>query len=90
MATVVCGAVSNRAVWVVPTAVLAVPVAALLAGAQVASLLLAFELVVVAGARWLWRRERPEALAVRAWPVDVAVSLSLAVGIVVLAFGPGL
>ena len=90
VATVVCGAVSTRAVWVVPTAVLAVPLVALLAGAQVASLLLALELVMVAGARWVWRRERPEALAVRAWPLDVAVSLALAVGIVVLAFGPGL
>jgi hypothetical protein len=77
-------------VWVVPTAVLAVPLVALTAGAQAASLLLALELVVVAGARWVWRRERPEGLAVRAWPVDVAVSLVLAAAIVVLAFGPGL
>lgn len=76
--------------WIVPLAVLAVPLVALLAGAQMASLLLALELVTVAGARWVWRRERPDVLAVRAWPVDVAVSLSLAVGIVVLAFGPGL
>jgi len=45
---------------------------------------------VVAAARATRRHERAEGLAIRSWPVDVAVSLVLAAAIVVLALGtPG-
>jgi hypothetical protein len=68
----------------------AVAVVAVLADATAAALSLAGLLVLVAAARATRRHERAEGLAVRSWPVDVAVSLVLAGAIVVLALGtPG-
>lgn len=80
-----CGAVRSRALWAVPAGVAVVAGLAVTSGAEVAALALAALLVLVAVARWLWRRERPEGLAVRAWPVDVAIAVALAVGLVILA-----
>jgi hypothetical protein len=77
--------VRSRALWAVPAGVAVVAGLAVTSGAEVAALALAALLVLVAVARWLWRRERPEGLAVRAWPVDVAIAVALAVGLVILA-----
>ncbi|MDO8105616.1 DUF3017 domain-containing protein [Isoptericola sp. b441] len=73
------------AVWIVAAAVGVVGVVAAVAGAEAAAFAMSGLLILVAAARWVWRRERPEALAVRSWPVDVAVSVVLAVAIAVLA-----
>ncbi len=79
----------SRAVWVLAGAVAVVALIALALGAQPAAFVLAMLLATIAAARWLWRRERPEGLAVRSWPVDVFISVVLAVAIAVLAMAPG-
>jgi uncharacterized membrane protein YfcA len=76
-------------VWLVPAALGAVAVVAITVSARWAAAAVVALLLVVAAARWLTRRERREALAVRSWPVDLALLLSLAVGIGVLALSPG-
>ena len=84
-----CDAMSGAIAWGLIAAVTVVALTALAIGAQAACFLLAAVLVAVAVARWLWRRERPAGLAVRSWPVDVLVSLTLAVLIAALALSPG-
>ncbi|MCV2395458.1 DUF3017 domain-containing protein [Actinotalea sp. M2MS4P-6] len=74
----------TSAIWWGPIWLVLVAVAVPTFGSDAATLLLAGGLVVIAGARWVWRRERPEGLAVRSWPIDVALSLALAIGITAL------
>ena len=76
--------------FVVPIGVLAAAgLGVVVADAAAAAFALAGVLVLVAAARWLTRREPREGLAVRSWPVDVLVSVALAVSIAVLAVSPG-
>lgn len=75
--------------WLVPAALGAVALLAVTVSARGAAVAVVALLMVVAAARWLTRRERREALAVRSWPVDLAVLLTLALGIGVLALSPG-
>lgn len=80
----------SAALWWVPVGLAAVAVVALVADARAACLSLAGLLVLVAAGRATRRHERAEGLAVRSWPVDVAVSLVLAAALVVLVLGtPG-
>ena len=80
----------SAALWWVPVGLAAVAAVALLTDASTGALALAGLLVVVAAGRVLRRNERAEGLAVRSWPVDVAVSLVLAGVILALALGtPG-
>jgi hypothetical protein len=76
-------------VWLVPAALAGAAAIAVGLSAELAALTVAWVLLVVAAARWLTRHERREALAVRSWPVDLAVLLVLASGIGVLALSPG-
>lgn len=72
--------------WPAAVGVAVVAVVAVGAGAQVAALVLAGLLVLAAAARWLVRDTPPLELAARAWPVDVAVALTLAAALVGLAW----
>lgn len=72
--------------WPAAAGVAVVALAAAWAGAQVAAVVLAGLLVVVAAGRWLVRDRPPAELAARAWPVDVAIALVLALALVALAW----
>lgn len=79
-----CGPVATSAIWWGPIGLALVAAVVVVGGSDVAALALVGVLVAIAAARWLHRREQPEGLAVRAWPIDVAVSLALAAGIAIL------